>query len=146
MPPPLPLHRLTPDSPDRELLERYVRERDEQAFAALVARHGRMVKGPFGETLGRLRLAVVLAKDGKVDEAKKEIARAEKLVGPFGDGFRSAGNRRLGPEFARAWVAAGEAADQKAVAEKLAEPYQRAYRLLTLAKGFRKPTPTERDW
>jgi RNA polymerase sigma factor (sigma-70 family) len=48
----LPLTRLTPDAPDRELLERYVRERDERAFAALVARHGRMVKAVCRRVLG----------------------------------------------------------------------------------------------
>lgn len=48
----LPLTRLTPDAPDRELLDRYVRDRDEQAFAALVARHGRMVKAACRRVLG----------------------------------------------------------------------------------------------
>jgi len=48
----LPLTRLTPDAPDRELLERYVRERDERAFAALVARHGRMVRAVCRRVLG----------------------------------------------------------------------------------------------
>lgn len=40
----LPLNRLTPPATDGELLGRYVREQDEQAFAALVQRHGRMVR------------------------------------------------------------------------------------------------------
>lgn len=48
----LSLNDLTPQSPDRELLERYVRERDEQAFAALMARHGRMVKAVCRRVLG----------------------------------------------------------------------------------------------
>jgi RNA polymerase sigma factor (sigma-70 family) len=34
-----------PEVPDRELLDRFVRERDEAAFAALVKRHGAMVLG-----------------------------------------------------------------------------------------------------
>ncbi|MCU0703723.1 MAG: sigma-70 family RNA polymerase sigma factor [Fimbriiglobus sp.] len=53
MPPPrLPLARLAPDLPDRELLERYARQGDEQAFAAIVARHGRMVKALCRRVLG----------------------------------------------------------------------------------------------
>jgi RNA polymerase sigma factor (sigma-70 family) len=114
------------------------------------------LKEPFFEAIGRLRLAVVLAKGGKTAEAKTEIARAEKLVGPFGDDFRPkvgeyenappVGNPLLGPEFAWAWVAVGEAEAQKAAAEKLTEPHHKAYRLLMLAKGFRPPTPAEREW
>lgn len=48
----LPLARLTSDAPDRELLDRYIRERDERAFAALVARHGRMVRSVCRRVLG----------------------------------------------------------------------------------------------
>lgn len=110
------------------------------------------MKRPYWEARGRLRLAEALGKGGKADDAKKQAAAAEKLVGPFGDGWRPGyveggppeGNMQMGPEFARAWVAAGEAEAQKTAAEKLPEPFQRAFRLLTLAKGFRPPSLVER--
>jgi len=47
------LHRLAPtDSSDGELLERYALDGDERAFAALVARHGRMVRAVCRRVLG----------------------------------------------------------------------------------------------
>lgn len=42
----------SPPSPDAELLDRWVRQRDEEAFAALVARHGPMVLGLCRRVLG----------------------------------------------------------------------------------------------
>lgn len=38
----------TAEAPDTSLLDRFVRERDEAAFAALVRRHGPMVLGACG--------------------------------------------------------------------------------------------------
>jgi RNA polymerase sigma factor (sigma-70 family) len=46
------LFRLTPPSSDAELLRRWVERRDEDAFSALVARHGRMVHGVCRRVLG----------------------------------------------------------------------------------------------
>lgn len=43
---------VAPAEPDAALLDRYVRDRDEAAFAALVERHGPMVLGVCRRTLG----------------------------------------------------------------------------------------------
>ena len=106
----------------------------------------------YWQARGRLWMAVTLAKGRKADETKKEIAEANELV--LGEDFwkleKMAWNLEekdtLRLDFARAWVAVGEARERMSEYAKLSDPCERCRRLLTLAKGFRPPVLDGQSW
>jgi RNA polymerase sigma factor (sigma-70 family) len=75
--------RATADSPDKELLDRFLSGRDEAAFAALVARHGGMVLGACRRLLGNAQDAEDACQTVFVVLARKagSIRRREALPG-----------------------------------------------------------------
>src|SRR5579871_2110728 len=87
------LRRLASSPPDAELLRRWSQERDEDAFAALVARHGSMVLGVCRRLLGNSHDAEDAFQAVWLVLSRKAAAvRPRRMVGNwlYGVAFRTA--------------------------------------------------------